>query len=86
MKNGPYFNPEVGEYEIWLDDQLVTWASSEPVANQLYNQARTTKYEHLRKSQSNTEQQTVVAWEWYTLEAPNKPQTIQALDKAIQNV
>lgn len=73
MNNGPIYNRFAEEYEIWLDGEFITWASDMTTANRLYNQARTTKYEHLKHSQN--------AWEWQTLITP-ADEVIEALDRA----
>lgn len=75
MKNGVHFDFEAGEYQIWLDDEFITWASTQPKGQQMYIEALQTKCKH----QKNTEQP---AWEWFSLTTPDKAQTIAALDLA----
>jgi hypothetical protein len=75
MNNGPIWNVMAEEYEIWLDGEFITWASNSTVANKIYNETRTTKYEHLRHTQ---------AWELHTLTTPCG-ETIEALDQAYKD-
>lgn len=74
QKNGVHFDLKTGEYQIWLDDEFITWANTQPIGHQMYIEALQTKCKH----QKHTEQP---AWQWHTLTTPNN-QVIEALDLA----
>lgn len=74
MKNGIHFIPVANEYQIWLDGEFITWASTQTIGQQIYIEALQTKCAYLK----HTEQ---TIWEWHTLTTPNL-QIIKALDLA----
>lgn len=76
MKNGIHFIPIANEYQIWLDGEFITWASTQSIGQQIYIEALQTKCAHTK----HTEQESI--WEWSSLTTPHKVETITALDLA----
>lgn len=78
INNGPIYNAVAGEWLVWLDGMPITWASTEKIGWNIYNEARRVSDSHKAKNPDEP------AWEWYTLEMPNKDEVVKALNECVE--
>jgi hypothetical protein len=48
-EDGYHYNPDINEYEVWLDGAIVNYATHQSTAWFMYNQALTTKRLHAQR-------------------------------------
>lgn len=53
QQDGPLYNETIGEYEIWLNGQIVNYAASQGRAYSAYSEALHTSREHIERNPAN---------------------------------
>jgi hypothetical protein len=49
IKDGYHFNDAIGEYEVWLDGQIINYAFHQSTALFMYNEAKATRRTHSQR-------------------------------------
>lgn len=53
IPDGPCFNPEINEWEIWVDGEVEAWAETESQANRSYLEMLEVTRKHIARNSDN---------------------------------